>query len=64
MVNTWRTFCKARITCLGGSNDSPFIFNEISKIKIINKYFDNLLYLDAFVKPHGDRFIVSFTSLP
>ena len=35
MIDTWRTLCKARITCLGGSNDSPFIFNEIGKIKII-----------------------------
>jgi hypothetical protein len=33
MANTWTTFRKARITCLSGANDSPFVFNDISKIK-------------------------------
>lgn len=31
MANTWTTFRKARITCLSGVNDSPFVFNDISK---------------------------------
>jgi hypothetical protein len=45
MANTWTTFRKARISCLSGANDSPFVFNDISKIKfikidfILNKIF-------------------------
>jgi len=35
MANTWTTFRKARISCLSGANDSPFVFNDISKIKLI-----------------------------
>ncbi|CAF5185214.1 unnamed protein product [Rotaria magnacalcarata] len=48
MANTWTTFRKARITCLSGVNDSPFVFNDIS----------------AVTKLHDDRFFVSFISSP
>ncbi len=37
MPNTWTTFRKARITCLSGATDSPFVFNDISKIELIKK---------------------------
>ncbi|CAF5153956.1 unnamed protein product, partial [Rotaria magnacalcarata] len=47
-ANTWTTFRKARITCLSGVNDSPFVFNDIS----------------AVTKLHDDRFFVSFISSP
>ncbi len=37
MANTWTTFRKARITCLSGPNDSPFVFNDISKIETMKR---------------------------
>jgi hypothetical protein len=64
MANTWTTFRKARISCLSGANDSPFVFNDISKIKLIKIDFIKLFYLGAVAKLHDDRFIVSFTSSP
>jgi hypothetical protein len=65
MANTWTTFRKARITCLSGANDSPFVFNDISKIKLIRwDIQDKLFDLGAVAKLHDDRFVVSFTSSP
>ncbi|CAF1214938.1 unnamed protein product [Adineta ricciae] len=48
MANTWTTFRKARISCLSGTNESPFVFNEINSV----------------AKLADDRFIISFTSTP
>ena len=44
MANTWTTFRKARITCLSGVNDSPFVFNDISKIKFLPRFILELYF--------------------